>query len=343
MERLLACCLLGSVLACSGYTCGTGVPEGQCAVLTDNTYNLTACASGYECNLSSGACEAKNDGIAAPGEQCKSSLTCMTGDCKSGICVGAILGESCASDLECNPGLFCSSLSVCSTQLAIGKSGCQNDYQCVNNAFCNETGVCTSYFSIASYSSIGSCGISYVSWQCDSGACYNTASGPMCTPALESFAPAPIKCMSDSDCISKVDPSLGFRYTTACTCSYTVMPTSYCNAMPGDPVYTGLVASLKAWLSSKYVDKCNTARRFSLNCVGDVWNEASALELEYYWNWFYLFPYVQNSQSCVRNILATDYWTAAQAYNDYELLSDDYDDYNAATLLGLTCLGGALM
>jgi hypothetical protein len=334
MDKLLALALLGSAWACSSYTCGNNT-AGVCSLLVNNTYYLNACSSGYQCNLASSLCEAIPVELSGPGESCKTNSTCTSSYCKSSVCVGASTGQSCQGDISCNPGLYCRE-SVCVAQLAIGKSGCASDYQCVNDAFC-DGGTCTSYFSIDNYESVDSC-LTYANWRCSSGACYNTAQGPACTPALPTFSSPPIKCGSASDCISTADPQLGFRYSSNCSCSYTATPSSYCEVLPGDAVYQGLILNLQSWLSSSSVSKCNTSRRFALTCISDVWSEGESLELQYYWMWTSYFPYVQNSLSCVRSVLATEYWAAADTYNDYGTQTSDVDDYNSAHWMSLSCL-----
>jgi len=335
MERLFILCFIGTAFACSSYTCSSSLIPGQCAVFANNTYNLTACSSGYECNLSTMQCEVIPVELSYPGESCKTNANCTNNLCVDKVCSGSAQNETCDSDYSCNPGLYCGN-SICQTQLSIGSSGCKSDSQCVNNAFCGANGVCTKYFSKANYESVASCDSSYNNWECASGTCYKfNETTSICAPPLRSFAPPAINCMSDSDCISMADSMYNFRFTTNCTCSYTAKPTSYCYAMPGDAVSRGYATAIQSWVSSKYISKCNTLRRFSIDCIKSVCTDQDlSLELQYFMVWTYYFPYIQNSPSCVRDVLATDYWTTEVAYNNYEVEGDDYDDYNAGAVLG---------
>lgn len=61
--------------------------------------------------------------LTLPGEYCTNSTECLSGNCNAttGVCQGKSVTQTCASDEECDVGLFCNNTGNCETQRIIGQ------------------------------------------------------------------------------------------------------------------------------------------------------------------------------------------------------------------------------
>jgi hypothetical protein len=135
---------------CPKYVCATeqqkyNMLEFQCALYSGDgvgTYTIKACPDGYECyclNQEDSSCvpiqpSTTNATGVYPGELCETDSDCLSSNCVQDlrlnrkICEGANKGDSCNANKDCNPGLYCSSISGACTYLRQFGQSCENDF-----------------------------------------------------------------------------------------------------------------------------------------------------------------------------------------------------------------------
>jgi hypothetical protein len=69
-----------------------------------------------------------------PGSPCNFPEHCKNNLCEKNVCVAALEGGNCLSNVNCSVGLYCNKLK-CEKLRTIGES-CENDFACMNDQFC---------------------------------------------------------------------------------------------------------------------------------------------------------------------------------------------------------------
>ncbi|CAG9329269.1 unnamed protein product [Blepharisma stoltei] len=259
-----------------------------------------------------------------PGEPCTSNSSCITNACIDSICIGNTAGESCKSDGDCNPGLFCNS-EKCTQQINTGSYGCSRDEDCVNSSFCNFTGnpatsICVLGYSLASSQAIANCenGVSNL---CQNIACIG-GNNPVCNVKLSSQL-LPKACQSSNDC--QIDGNLS-EYLPSCECAFNPNGKAYCGLYPGDKLYQQYLIMLQDWIKSDIINKCNTERRGISPCMQAYY--PNYLKLAYYASLVSAYPQLQNAPNCAQQIYLSNYWGFLQQIND----QDEYSNSNQILL-----------
>lgn len=276
-----------------------------------SSYYLWPCASGMNCNVTSGKCEKEVTEAATSyiGSACSSLLPCVTGSCTSGICRGYAINQKCSSHDQCDSGLRClSSNSTCQPQLNVGESGCRSYLDCVNWATCNVTGSkgnCVEYGSAALGSTVNDC-INGFSYMCVLGSCARTgyfSNVGTCNYPPVSNSVNPKTCDADSDCQGSQN---GQIITSKCLCGKNSWGNKYCSLFLGDLPGQNMI---KTWNKAlKFSGKCNTVHRSSDECmksVGLFKNTSQATLL------YYNYPLYQFNDDCVKINLNDEYWFEA--------------------------------
>ena len=212
--------------------------EGTCVAYLDGDYYVGDCKKGicspsYGTQNSTCTGEARSTALSSfPGTHCSSSSECYSGYCYKGICKGSELSQSCASNYDCDPDLYCKS-GFCAKLIPAGSSGCLSDFDCVPSSGCN-SGMCVEYFSIKSGVYVASCPASNKNLICASATCAKTDKGNLCIEALSNSVKAPYHCVLGQDCISKADPITGLVMRSECVCGLGKSGNAFCGLFPGD-------------------------------------------------------------------------------------------------------------
>lgn len=255
-----------------------------------------------------------------PGEKCSSSSDCSSHaskGCINGACVGGSTGDICSTNDDCNPGLRCSK-GICQAQIPVGGIGCTNDYDCVNGAGCNiaktsPDSICFPYFSIAQHLPVSSCTSINTSLLCNSGLCMENNGSYECMASVSSRT-LPNMCQVDSDCISTRDDYFSNgQLTGTCYCGYNPFATSYCSIFLGDKPGLDYLSYFKQWLQSKFIDNCNTMRRFNTQCIKDWWTSKNYNQYMYYLLTYNYYPLIEKGESCVQSIFLPQWYAAKSA------------------------------
>lgn len=255
-------------------------------------------------------------GYAWPGEKCNTTVDCSSHcahGCNSGVCIGSFQGESCIRTDDCQPGLRCAN-SICLPQIEIGRGGCVTDSDCVNHAGCNnaqtiQDSVCYPYYTISDHLPVGYCK-NNISMLCDSGNCMLNNGVFECMKLVKSSA-VPKTCNDNSECASIPDPYFNNgSLQGACACAFSTEPKSYCTLFAGDSYSAEKVKYLKKWIQSDFINKCNGARRFNLQCIQNWWTKSEYNRYFYYFLASFDYPKYLDSEDCVTETFLPDYYQA---------------------------------
>lgn len=264
-----------------------------------------------------------------PGESCVTDLNCAHGICQEDMCMGASFNQTCESDEDCNPGLYCGDDDICQFQYQIGESGCSRDYECVNNAGCNltstDSGICLPYLSLNTYDAVAPCS-NTVNNLCSSGRCAsNDTENFYCI--YPKSVEMPKICSANSDCQSSVDPILNVTVQSTCSCSYSDTGYAYCGLFPGDEEMQDLRTYLQQWFKYPDINRCNTVRRAAINCIEQYSTPEFYVKYTYYLTQADYYPLLQGNDPCVKKIYTNYYWTLLDQFNEQD------DDDSAAYLV----------
>ena len=304
--------------------------------------------------------------LCATDAQCKGRLTC-----EDGACVGYDEGDDCQYDYECNPGTYCKATTFkCAQQIAIGKTGCESDYDCVNNAVCKYgggsrpdgsdllNGTCTLFHSLPTGADPGHCGkIINGEWSYYSSTCAGLSCAVVdvmqdvfiCLDTWTTKNSGP--CTLNSAC-QGVSTFKGKTYSYSrygqCTCGANTDGNAYCRQHLGDPVSKPILDGIdKTRDSPKFLNVCNTAARFGLNCKRRVLSNddfnvfLTAVLYERH------FANIYKSEDCLIQVYAPQYWFYNQDPDPpapptppgpHPEPFDDYDDDDWAMIISFLSL-----
>ena len=290
-----------------------------CAVFdrATNYFNLNECPHGYTCNIGANPYPLGNYTCSPtpprpaydnyPGEICDGDEDCQYGDCESGICKGIGEGGSCHDNLECDPGMRCLNDS-CQPLLAVGATNCTLDYDCFGSACMNNT--CIDYFSLESGTPIPyeSCSTFNETVYCQQGQCTpnDAQKTAQCSQAFKTISGIPpVACTNDSQCIGKNNE---LQYSQgSCNCGYNTDGTGYCTAFLQDLSGEQFITNYDVFLKGD-ATKCNTERRYSLDCWKSYQSDNQALQLLKAYYAYRYTPQITNNDACVQEILTTYYY-----------------------------------
>jgi hypothetical protein len=314
---------------CQKYECLTSEmkPTQSTCALTNSTSNTTyvePCKKNYICNLNPdkviNECEYFSPyvpGTQTAGTNCLYDQDCVSPNtCVNNKCKGFPENSKCSSQLDCDPGLFCSpTASVCVPQIPIGEVGCFEDTHCVNNAGCqvfssNDSSVnpCIKYFSINDNEVLQECDSPYsINFLCSSTFCVNSNSS-RCYTAPQLERPSPYLCNSDSDCNSLTTGISKLNFSSSCSCGNNPDGNKYCNLLPGDSDFAEYKNSVQKWINGEGILKCNTYGRFGMGCMKTYWDEKSINELITGQYKAFMYPSIANAQDCVLETIYSDYY-----------------------------------
>jgi len=250
-----------------------------------------------------------------PGEACLNDTSCLAGNCLGGVCYGQGFNETCWNDFDCSPGLFCNN-TVCIFALSTNDpiDVCTSDFDCLNNAGCDNN-ICVPYMSLEAGTAVQTCS-DFTNLLCQSTLCLtdSKSGASFCLDALTAKASGVVTCSSSQTCVSQTDASWkgtqpGVLYS-ACTCGYNPTGTSYCAPFPGDLAGQAYLTSLKAWVTSRAILRCNTRRRFNQECMQLHWDAFSFNQFTYAELNYNYFPALQNMDTCTKSLFLLDFYQA---------------------------------
>lgn len=247
-------------------------------------------------------------GTSLPGEPCDFDYNCKYGICDQFICKAKHENETCNSNEECNPGLYCS--GSCTLQKQKGDQ-CSADSECANNLGCYRAN-CADYFSLKPGEAVSNCknGINLL---CETGSCRLSNGEYKCTSAAKLQKGPYAACESLDDCLVE-DKQLDLNWTTTCRCGYSQKGLSFCDLAPGDGPFAAYISYAAKWLGGTNVTQCNTEARLSFNCVKSYWNYEDYISFYFFYKAMMDHPLVQDNSDCAKLIYNQDYWTAAKEY-----------------------------
>ncbi|CAG9314433.1 unnamed protein product [Blepharisma stoltei] len=315
-----------SQISCPNYLCSpTKLDSNTCILYESNTFLLQPCKDNYVCppltSADSSQCQPKPSPSLEkswPGESCQNNSTCAYGHCEKSICKGKSLNETCSISDECEPKLRCLN-GICQELLSESSKGCNTDYDCENHCGC-ENHQCVRYLSKYEGDSVANC-INNSSMICGSTMCYEE----YCLAFLQNDKEIPTVCKSDEDCASSHydTPAYPFKFYQTCQCGINSLGNAYCSLFPGDEPMNNYLDWLNYWFYSRSIQKCNTVRRTSLNCIKTWW------KAKYYTTFAYIlsitmnYPQIQENDNCVEKIYNQAYISARNSYektnNHYKL------------------------
>ncbi len=217
--------------SCTAYLCKAfqGSSNKSCALWESNTttnwISLKPCTvSGEYCPLpAESGYETTCTNVSTsllPGDYCTVSTACLSGNCIKNLCKGKLEAVACASDAECDVGLYCDTANTktCVQTVAVG-AACTSDSRCDPVSFCYNNN-CTAYAQLpvgAVATSPSACQTYYIS----EGKC---AKGP-------TLADGNFTCPAEGACTYKVGST---TTKMACSCGKTEKTILYCNLGQGD-------------------------------------------------------------------------------------------------------------
>lgn len=154
MNRILYLALCWGLLGvqggtCPAWSCGKLDKKDACMEVTESpsgvTYKLSPCPSSSQvCNIfdlsstTKFCVDASSIKTLYPGEHCTKSSECLRGECDSKLskCQASKLDGACASDIDCNPGLYCDG-EKCQKLIELNQP-CDDVKKCTVNAVCTK-------------------------------------------------------------------------------------------------------------------------------------------------------------------------------------------------------------
>lgn len=314
-------------------TCGSGLQMYGFVGLNSSYCDTGSFSSNMYANVS---CEAPpaTSGL-YPGSACVTNSSCLSANCTGGVCQGAAQNGACNTTNDCNLGLRCNALKVCSSLLNEGASGCFNDYDCSLSSGCNlakgSPGFCTPYLSLKSGDAVTCASTNGFSNLCESGACFVTnqlTNVGTCTSAPKLSSTFPKICTSNTDCVGK--NSDGKTFTSACKCGYNYFGHSYCEAFPGDAPWEIFLSIYKKITQTNSVTTCHSSNRYSGDCMDALagtmnLNTKDAPSVLYY-NATSYSDFLLND-ACVKATVNNYYWSEHPIPTPDPDDSDDDDDF----------------
>jgi hypothetical protein len=296
-------------------------------------FYVTSCEDNYECQPGETqpgnyTCVAVAVEKAYPGEKCATNADCASGACTDLKCVGVAAGGKCASDDQCDPGLYCDTDKTECTALLAKDQDCASDSQCDYDYYCHFEvgdisgfGKCAAYFSVTSGTQVAKCSASYIDLQCESAFCVtetNESTGSTTYTCSEPYTVQNEKkaCTSNVDCYAY--NSAKDEMLSTCACGLSQSGEGYCELLPGNDAYSSYISYVKSWFSSGKAKECNTVRRGSLECAIEKWDAINFLSLQYFAYRTAYWTQIWNVQSEIRDVLAADYWDASYEYELHE-------------------------
>lgn len=244
-----------------------------------------------------------------PGEKCIQDTDCLYGTCTQNVCLGQSLYSNCQAYGECNPGLKCPSGNGKCVPLGSTTDTCDSDYDCLPDLGCDD-GYCKPYYSVNNGEWINNCtdGESNI---CKSGQCLYG----YCIEGLKSQN-VPMGCGGQSDCVSFDLKDEGIEFFTNCTCGYNTKGQSYCYLFPGDDPYVEYIKIRKQWIDIGVMNKCNTIRRWSFDCMVSQYKKSFAMEYIYKEIRALYYPMIYGMDDCVGQVAYNQYYQADQSINN---------------------------
>ena len=273
----------------------------------------------YDFSASSYGCVSSDwlPGLKYPGEICRQSSECGSGQCSSnGKCAGLSQGQPCSVHGDCDVGLVClGGVSRFCTAQVSERGHCESDEECVNSCLCYNR-QCTKYLTVPTGSTIG---YSSSSLLCTTG----YASRGVCSEAPKNSKAADDPCYSYRDC-KTVFPD-GKTDLTNCLCGLNDKGFAYCQAVAGDDEFQPFAQGLSAIASVN--NKCHFDTAFSARCP-----ELSAdSQFHSFINSYYIYIYrhmLIGAPSCAAGIMPF-----INSYGDYSLISDSSGNSSDKTII----------
>ena len=339
---------VGLAKDCSSFKCKSSdmlFVEKTCVFYepTQQIHWVSSCQSYQEClflgTKTNSSCELVrlNKDLSWPGEPCYKNSDCLHLNCKDHKCQGRQKGNSCYSDSECSPGLYCQESSgLCQRQIPTGEKGCSRNEACANSAYCNFTGSPSNSFCVQAMSvfpghRVAQCNANF-SAMCQNLLCKEDTEGGVCAGKVWSSKSLPVVCNRDEDCVSVADAFLNSKFQGTCECGYNAEALAYCELFPGDEPYIKFLDSYKKWFSSHEIKLCNSARaRGITKCMESYYS--SYLELAYSYYSAYLYPQLQNNDLCMKKVVTSAYYKVWK-----ELQKPQDQDFSTRLCLSLLIL-----
>lgn len=337
-------------LTCSKYRCKNDDEDfvGNTCIFFDvenDVHILEACDDDYICTPVTGTNSTcfKEPTVSVPskypGEDCDDDEDCVYDLCVDDQCAGIEEGDVCTSTLECDPGLYCDTITLLCTELKDNDVPCLNDFECGMHSYCQlqaDGKVCAAYFTVTNGVEIEKCDV--IAAECETLYCYEDEdTSPKCFEAVKSKNDTPNACVLDIDCLSSYSTRLLY---SECTCGFNENGDSYCGLFGGDSAYQKLINYYKAWLSGDDIKKCNSARRESNLCMKDMMDKEDYWDLTYYYLYVTQYSQTRNNDDCVKDIYNQGYYIAKDKYEEY---SDDDSDDDSSYTLGLAAFAALLV
>jgi hypothetical protein len=329
---------------CPSYKCKSDsqkFDDGTCGYYDkqDHTFYIDACDSGKNCTAgihfdSNYTCiKDDKEPLAYPGEKCDNDRDCFSSSCINYKCKGIEEYEICDADTDCDPLLYCDldGTKTCRALLPIN-STCSRDWECDYGTFCYipigaDDGNCSSYFNISSGTELNSCKGEVIDYQCKTGFCLIDDNDPVLGPIYTCSQIFSLKndpkepCRNDFDCIGFYEDEYESLLYSKCTCGYSKSGQAYCELLPGDELYAKYINYTMKWHESTEHKNCNTARRNTIECMEDYWDDETFSNLQYYMYKTLYWPKIQDVESCTKKVFATEYWEAKEENDESE---DDF-------------------
>ena len=313
---------ISAVLDCPKFVCSdsSSVSSTQCIGEDSNIYYLSPCQdlkNSYcppQFILQNITCTTPPSTLntAFPGESCTFNQDCLYGTCNNNQCYGQDYGGDCTNHGECNPGLRCDpGLFKCNILMDSTSPGCVSDFDCLPNMGC-DAGYCVNYYSVPNGQWVNNCTNS-LSSMCESGQCLYG----LCISPLRSALQLPMLCSSQFQCVSKDLKQDGIEVYTNCTCGYGTKGNSYCRLFPGDRPYQKMLEARKEWIQTNISENCNTLRRWKKECILSHGSSSFAVLYEYLTMAAMNYPLLQEAESCVIQIVYSDYYQDLEELNSY--------------------------
>ena len=218
---------------------------------TDTVYQLQLCPSPstQNCNFTLGVALGNctpvvtADGSRYPGDPCVYGRECISGSCPTQACSGTQLGGACASNIECDAGLFCNSAGKCDVLVKVGNQCSKAKGTCENHLTCT-FGVCVQIGSLPQGNETDN------SMACSTMFAMVDAVGKLrCHegPKLKGGSIKPTECQLGTLCSYGFDHSAD-NLTKGCKCGVNPSGKAYCH--PGEGIMTSDISKVSLLLIS---------------------------------------------------------------------------------------------